>query len=98
MDLGNLPWYQSFRANTTNSLRIDSAALVYPLSFLPLHPIIVTLLGGVAFLLLVVPLMALSGAVRRQDMEALDGYFRSVRPVSSLFGIVLRYYRFFARS
>ena len=74
-----------------------AAALVYPLSFLPLHPLIVTLLGGVAFLLLVVPLMALTRAVERRDMEALDAYFRSVRPVSSLFGIVAKYYDIFQR-
>ncbi|MGA1975068.1 MAG: hypothetical protein ABSG92_05470 [Conexivisphaerales archaeon] len=48
-----------------------------------------TLRGGVAFLLLGIPLMALSGAVRRQDMIALDGYLRSVGAVSPLFWIVL---------
>jgi O-antigen/teichoic acid export membrane protein len=75
-----------------------AAALVYPLSFLPLHPILITLLGGVTFLLLVIPLMALTKAVGRRDMETLDGYFRSVRPVSSLFEIVLRYYEIFSRN
>jgi stage V sporulation protein B len=75
-----------------------AAALVYPISFLPFHPLIVTLLGGVAFLLLVIPLMALTGAVCREDMEALDGYFRSMGFVSFLFRIVLRYYEVFNRN
>jgi O-antigen/teichoic acid export membrane protein len=73
------------------------AALVYPVSLLPLHPIAVTLLGGVAFLLLVIPLMALTGAVKRQDMIALDGYSRGVGPVSYVFGIVVKYYDIFER-
>jgi hypothetical protein len=42
--------------------------------------------------------MALTRAVGKEDLEALDGYFRSVKPVSFLFGIALRYYRFFAES
>jgi stage V sporulation protein B len=75
-----------------------AAALVYPLSFLPLHPLIITLLGGAVFLLLVIPLMALTGAVGRGDMEALDGYFRSMGAVSFLFRIVLRYYEVFNRN
>jgi O-antigen/teichoic acid export membrane protein len=75
-----------------------AAALVYPLSFLPLDPLIVTLLGGTIFLLLVIPLMALTRTVGREDMEALDGYFRSIRPVSFLFRIALRYYEVFDRN
>jgi O-antigen/teichoic acid export membrane protein len=74
-----------------------AAALVYPLSYLPLHPLIVTVLGAAVFLLLVIPLMALIGAVCREDMEALDGYFKSIGPVSFLFRIVLRYYEIFNR-
>ncbi len=75
-----------------------AAALVYPVSLLPLHPIIVMLLGATAFLLFVVPFMALTKAVGREDMEALDGFFRNVKPVSSLFGLVLRYYEVFSRN
>jgi O-antigen/teichoic acid export membrane protein len=75
-----------------------AAVLVYPVSFLHLHPIIVTVIGGALFLVLVIPVMALIKAVSRQDMLALDSLFRGVRPVSRLFGLVSRYYEVFARN
>jgi O-antigen/teichoic acid export membrane protein len=74
-----------------------AAALVYPLSRLALHPLIITLLGVAAFLLLVIPLMALTGAIKRRDVDALEGYFRSVRPVFVLFRLTVRYYSIFER-
>ncbi|HVP23758.1 MAG TPA: flippase [Conexivisphaerales archaeon] len=74
-----------------------AAILVYPVSLLPLHPILIMLVGGLLFLALVVPFMALINAVSKEDLEALDALFSSVRPVSWLFGIVLGYYGIFSR-
>jgi hypothetical protein len=52
---------------------------VFPTSFLPFHPILVTLIGGFVFLLLVIPLNALMKAVSKQDMLALSDPFQEHR-------------------
>ena len=72
-----------------------AAALVYPVTYLPLRSFFVVLIGGAGFFLLVVPLMALMGAVRQDDLIVLEGYFSGIGPAARLFGVVEAYYRVF---
>jgi ABC-type sulfate transport system permease component len=70
----------------------------FAVSLLPLHPIILTLCGGVAFLLVLVPLLALTRAVTSQEMASLVSYFSSVRLLSSLFTVIVKYYQLFSKA
>ncbi|MDG6928500.1 MAG: oligosaccharide flippase family protein [Nitrososphaerota archaeon] len=76
---------------------IVSAAAVYPLSFLRLHPLVITLLGGFAFLGILVPILALTGAVTRKDAEFLESRLNGLGLVHSLLGLLLRYFYLFCR-
>ena len=74
-----------------------AALLVFPVTYLPLHPILVTLLGGVAYLLLFFPLLSVFKAVTREEVTALQGYFGKTGPFLLFLRFAVRYYDLFAR-
>jgi len=75
-----------------------AGVLVYPVSFAPVHPIILSFIGAAVYLALVVPILALVRAVSEEDLSALDRIFSRIAVVSALFAVALRYYRVFYRS
>jgi O-antigen/teichoic acid export membrane protein len=77
---------------------LGAGLVAFAVSLLPLHPIILTLGGGVAFLLVLVPLLALSHAMSDQDVSSLQSYFSSIKPLALLLDILIRYYRIFRKS
>ncbi|MGA1974356.1 MAG: oligosaccharide flippase family protein [Conexivisphaerales archaeon] len=70
----------------------------FAVSLLPLHPIILTLFGGVVFILVLVPLLALTRTVNSQEVASLATYFSSVRPLSWLFTVIVMYYELFSKA
>lgn len=75
-----------------------SAILVYPLVYLPLHPIIVSVLGLVLYLALLIPLFVYTKAVSPDDVQRLDGYFKKIKLIYLFFEIIRKYYEVFART
>jgi len=74
-----------------------AAAVVFPLAFLG-APAIPTLLGAaLLFTAVYIPLLALTKALTPKELSALEVYFMNVGPFSALLGLLLRYYRVFAR-
>src|SRR5437867_5029329 len=74
-----------------------AAVVVYPLAFLG-APAIPTLLGAaLLFTAVYIPLLALTNALTPKQLSALEVYFLNVGPFSALLGLLLRYYRVFAR-
>ncbi len=73
-----------------------AAVAVFPVSYLPLHPILLTLLGGGAYLLLFVPILALAKALTRDDLVSLETYFGGTGPFALLLRLGIRYHGLFA--
>jgi len=74
-----------------------AAPVVYPLAILG-APAIPTVLGAtLLFTALYVPLLALTKALTPKELSTLEVYFMNVGPFSALLGLLLRYYRIFAR-
>jgi O-antigen/teichoic acid export membrane protein len=73
-----------------------SGASVYPVTFIPLHPVVVTVIGVLAFFALLVPLLVWTKAISPGDVETLDTYFIRIRPVYFVFRMARRYYSVFA--
>lgn len=71
---------------------------VYPLTLVPLHPIVLTIIGAALYLLLVVPFLALTKAISEQDVKSLEVLFSDLGLASRLFRIAVLYYRTFTRS
>jgi O-antigen/teichoic acid export membrane protein len=76
---------------------LGAGLVAFTVSLLPFHPIILTLVGGVAFLMVLVPLLALTHAVSDQDVAALQTYFRSIKPLALLLDLLVRYYQAFRK-
>ncbi|HVP24246.1 MAG TPA: oligosaccharide flippase family protein [Conexivisphaerales archaeon] len=75
-----------------------AAIAVVPISWLSLHPIVVTLLGCVAYLILFVPLLAVTKSLTDEDLAVLQTYFKGTGPFVSLLRLGIKYYGFFRRS
>jgi O-antigen/teichoic acid export membrane protein len=73
-----------------------AAFAVFPISYLPLHPMLVTLLGGAVYLFLFVPLLALTKALTSEDLASLEAYFGGAGPFALLLRVGIRYYSLFA--
>lgn len=74
-----------------------AAVVAYPVTYVPVHPIFVTLLGAVVFLAALVPMMVLTGSITRSDVDTLDGYFARVKPFYYPFKALEVYYGLFER-
>jgi hypothetical protein len=73
-----------------------AAGAVFPVSCLPLHPILLTLLGGAAYLLLFVPILAVAKALSSDDLASLETYFGGTGPFALLLRLGIRYYSLLA--
>lgn len=74
-----------------------AGAISYVATFLPEGPIVVTVTGGVIFLLAIVPSMVILGALRASDVTNIQGYFKDVKSLSPLVRLAVRYYGLFSR-
>lgn len=74
-----------------------SALLVYPISLFELNSLLVITIGGVLFILILVPMMVLVKAFTRDDMDALKLQFKEVKLISFLLSKLDSYQRIFER-
>jgi O-antigen/teichoic acid export membrane protein len=77
---------------------LGAGLVAFAVSLLPLHPIILTLGGGVAFLLVLVPLLAVTHAMSDQEVASLQTYFSSTKPLGLLLDMLVRYYHIFRKA
>ncbi|MDG6934263.1 MAG: polysaccharide biosynthesis C-terminal domain-containing protein, partial [Nitrososphaerota archaeon] len=75
-----------------------AALLTYPVVYLPLHPIVILVIGAVVYFALLVPLLSASGAVNNADVEEIEGFFSEMGAASKLFHFVVMYYGLFRRN
>jgi O-antigen/teichoic acid export membrane protein len=75
-----------------------AAIAILPVTYIPLHPIPIAIIGALSFLAVLVPLLAWTGAVTKHDIRAIQDQLRSVRAVLYLFNLAARYYSFFERA
>jgi len=72
--------------------------IAYFASFLPYHPIIVSVIALLLFFLLLIPMLVSLKAVSPEDVQNLDSYFSRIAPVYFFFRIVKKYYQIFVKS
>lgn len=70
-----------------------TAVVTFFVSYLPLHPILVTILGGAVYLLLFIPTLAATRALTNDDLVSLETYFGKTGPFALLLRFGIRYYR-----
>ena len=74
-----------------------SAVIVYPVSLVVSNPFLAVILGGVIFLLILFPIMAITRALTRRDVSDLQTRFKDVRPMRLLLGVVAKYHGLFVK-
>jgi len=75
-----------------------AAAFAYTVRYIPTHPIIQLLIGASVFFALLMPILALFGAVNDAEIQDVRGFFKEMGFVSRLLEAVLFYYILFKRS
>jgi O-antigen/teichoic acid export membrane protein len=73
-----------------------SATLVYPVAYIPLHPLILAVLGLVLYMALLIPLFVYTKAISTEDVMRLDSYFKSIKLMHLFFRVARWYYELFA--
>lgn len=68
---------------------------IYPLTLLHLNDVLVLGLGIVSFLLILIPVFRITGAVNDEDIDFLKQSLANVSVASRIFQLVIRYYRMF---
>jgi len=74
-----------------------AAAFAYPVRYIPTHPIIQLLIGVSVFFALLMPILALFGAVNDAEIQEVRGFFKEMGFASRLLEAVLFYYMLFKR-
>lgn len=74
-----------------------SAAAVYPLSFSSLNSFLIVSIGTGIFVMIVIPIMALTQALTREDLDDLALQFGEVKIVQTVLRFVSRYAEIFSR-
>ncbi|MEM3186499.1 MAG: oligosaccharide flippase family protein [Conexivisphaerales archaeon] len=91
---GNIRVSDAYRIYIASFL---SAALVYPVTFVHTYPVITVLAVGLLFLAILIPFLALTKALTRDDVAFLDSQFSRLGFIHTLLKILIRYYNIFAR-
>ncbi len=73
------------------------ALIVYPIAVIRLNPFLAVAIGGLAFLLILIPAMALSKSVTRDEMSTLQLQFKDVKLVSFILNLIGKYHSLFAK-
>ncbi len=71
------------------------ALVAFPVSLLPLHPVLIALLGAGVFIVVLIPAMVWTKAVTRSDLLFLQSNFKGVKPFSYFIGFIARYFALF---
>ena len=74
-----------------------SALVSYSASFLPFGSEVTTMVGGIIFILVIIPFMVIFGALRSSDVVNIEGYFKEVKSLSFFIRLAIKYYELFAR-
>lgn len=74
-----------------------AAAISYSARLLPLGTIETTIIGGIVFLLAIIPCMVILGALRSSDVTNIQGYFSDVKSLSPFVILATRYYELFSK-
>lgn len=72
-----------------------SALVVYAISLLELNPFLTVIFSGVIFLLILIPIMAKTGALRSADMNMIKVQFKDIKIMNFLLKIATRYFDIF---
>jgi stage V sporulation protein B len=74
-----------------------SALAIYPISLFRLNSYFVVVAGGVFFLLILIPILASTKGLTRDDMIELQEQFKEVKLMSHLLNLIAAYHRLFER-
>ena len=74
-----------------------AAGISSTIRFLQVGAIESTLLGGIIFLLVIIPSMVFLGAIRSSDVTNIQGYFSDVKSLSPFVKLAIRYFRLFEK-